>query len=69
MKLHLGAGFVNVVIIKYIGMIYINVGEMFFIAMIVHNELFNGFRQRRWQHILPVVSTVSSSIRLYPPFS
>ena len=29
--------FVNVVSIKYIGMIYINVGEMCFIPMNVHN--------------------------------
>ena len=39
--------FVNVVSIKYIGMMYINVGEMCFIPMNVHNELFNGVRQLR----------------------
>ena len=37
-------------------MIYINVGEMCFIPMNVHNELFNGVRQLRWQHLSPVVS-------------
>ena len=53
-------------------MIYINVGEMCFIPMNVHNELFNGVRQLRWRHLSPVVSTFSTSIRLlkcYPPFS
>ena len=57
--------FVNVVSVKlYIGMIYINVGEMWFIPMNVYNELFNGVRQLRWQHLSPVVSTFSTSIRL-----
>ena len=52
----------------YIGMIYMNVGDICFIPMNVHNELFNGVRQLRWQHLSPVVSTFSTSIRLYPPF-
>ena len=39
----------------FIGMIYINVGEMCFIPMNVHNELFNGVRQLRWRHLSPVV--------------
>ena len=43
---------------------YINVGELCFILMNVHNELFNGVRQLRWQHLPPVVSTFSTSIRL-----
>ena len=59
-----GRVFVNVVSLKYIGMIYINEGEMCFIPMNVHNELFNGVRQLRWQHLSPVVSTFSTSIRL-----
>ena len=40
-----GRFFVNVVSLKYIGkfgMVYINVSEMCFIPMNVHNELFNG---------------------------
>ena len=41
--------------LKYIGMININVGEMCFIPMNIHNELFNGVRQLRLQHIPPVV--------------
>ena len=45
-------------------MIYINVGEMCFIPRNVHYELFNGVRQLRWQHLSPVVSTFSTSIRL-----
>ena len=45
-------------------MVYINVGEMCFIPMNVHNELFNVVRQLRWQHLSPVVSTFSTSIRL-----
>ena len=51
-------------------MIHINVGEMFFIPMHVHNELFNGVRQVRWQHLshVHVVSIFSKSI-WYPPFS
>ena len=40
--------------------------KMSFIAMNVHNELFNGVRQLRWQHFSPVVSTFSTSIRLLP---
>ena len=45
-----------------------NVGEMFFIPMNVHNELFNGVRQLRWQLLSPVVSTFSTSIRLLSSF-
>ena len=58
----------SAVSLKYIGMIYINVGEMCFIPMNVHNELFNGVRQLRWQHLSPVVSTFSTSIRLSSSF-
>ena len=61
-------------------MTYINVGEMCFIPMNVHNELVNGVRQLRWQHLSPVVSTLSINIisqafmlifhdRLHPSFS
>ena len=62
-----GGFFVNVVSLRYIGMIYINVGEMCFIPMNVHNELFNGVRQLRWRHqvLSPVVSTFSTSILLF----
>ena len=71
-----GRVFVNVVSLRYIGMIDINVGEMCFIPMNVHNELFNGVRQLRWQHLSPVVSTLCSyqavirlfHIALHPPF-
>ena len=49
-------------------MIYINVGEMCFIPMNVHNELFNGVRQLRWRHLSPVASTCSTSIRLLSSF-
>ena len=49
--------------------IYINVGEMCFIPMNVHNELFNGVRQLSWRHLSPVVSTFSTSIRMLSPFS
>ena len=59
---------VRVVSLKYIGMIYINVGEMFFIPMNVHNELFNGVRQLKWQQLSPVVSTFSTSIRCLSSF-
>ena len=54
-----GGIFVNVVSLKYIDrpMIFLNVGEMCFIPMNMHNEQFNGVRQLRWQHISPVVST------------
>ena len=48
----------------YVGMTYINVGELCFIPMNEHNELFNGVRQLRWQHSSPVVSAFSTSIRL-----
>ena len=58
-----GGFFVNVVSLKYIGILYINVGEMCFIEMNVHNELLNGVRQLRLQHISPVVLTFSTSIR------
>ena len=43
-----GRVFIHVVSLKYIGMRYINVGEMCFFPMNVHNELFNGVRQFRW---------------------
>ena len=46
-----------------------NVGEMCFIPMNVHNELFNGVRKLRWQHLSPVVSTFSTSIGLLSSFS
>ena len=49
-------------------MIYINVGEMCFIPMNVHNELFNGVRQLRWRHLSPVVSALSTSIGLLSSF-
>ena len=49
-------------------MIDINVCEMCFIPMNVHNGLFNGARQLRWQHLSPVVSTLSTSIRLWYSF-
>ena len=42
-----GRVFVNVVSLKYIGMIFINVGEMCFIPMNVHNVVFNGVGQLR----------------------
>ena len=45
-------------------LVCINVGEMCFIPLNVHNELFNGACQFRWQHHSPVVSTFSTSIRL-----
>ena len=59
---------VNVVSLRYNGMIYINVGEMCYIPMNVHNELFNGVRQLRWRHLSPVISTFSISIRLLSSF-
>ena len=49
-------------------MIYINVGEMCFIQMNVHKELFNGVRQLRWQHLSPVVSIFSAYIHLLSTF-
>ena len=49
-----GVFLVNVVSLKYIGMVFINVGEMCFIPMNVHIELFNGVRQLRWQHLSPL---------------
>ena len=63
-----GRVFVNVVSRKYIGLIYINLCEMCFIPMNVHNELLNGVCQLRWQHLSPVVSTFSTSIRLLSSF-
>ena len=45
-----------------------DIGEMCFILMNVHNELFNGVRQLRWRHLSPVVSTFSTSIRLLSYF-
>ena len=63
-----GGFYVNVVSLKYIGMTYINVGEMCAIPMNVHNELFNGVRQLRWQHLSPVVSKCSTSIMLLSSF-
>ena len=60
--------FVNVVSLRYIGMMYINVGGTCFIPMNVHNELLNGVRQLRWRHLLPVVSTFSTFIRLLSSF-
>ena len=41
---------------------------MCFIPKNIHNELFNGVRQFRWQHLSPVVSTFSTSIRLLSSF-
>ena len=59
--------FVNVV--RYINWYdTYNLGEMCFIPMNVHNELFNGVRQLRWRHLSPVVSTFSTSIRLLSSF-
>ena len=46
-------------------MIYKNVGDMCFIPMNAHNEL---VCQLRWQHLSPVVSTFSTSIRLLSSF-
>ena len=43
-------------------MMYIHLGKMCFIPMNVHNELFNGVLQLRWQHLSPVVATFSKSI-------
>ena len=66
-----GGGIFNVSL-KYIGMIHINVGEICFIPMKVHNELFNGVLQLRWQQLWPVVSTFSTYnilLGFYPPFS
>ena len=45
-----------------------NIGETCFIPMKVPNELINGVRQLRWQHLSPVVSTFSTSIRLLSSF-
>ena len=56
--------FVNIVSLKLICMIYVNVGEMGFIPMNVHNQLFNGVRQLRWQYHSPVHLS-----GFYSPFS
>ena len=66
-----GPFFVNVVSLNYIGTVrYINVSEMCFIPMNARNELFNGVRQLKWQHLPLVVSTFSAStdIRLLSSF-
>ena len=42
--------------------------EMCFIPTNIHNELFNGVRQLKWQHLSPVVSTFSTSFRLLSSF-
>ena len=60
--------FGDAVSLKYIGMIYINVGEMCFIPMNIHNERLNGVRQLRWQHLSAVVSKCSTYIRLFSFF-
>ena len=39
-------------------MIYINVGEMCFIPMNVHNELFNGVRQLQRSALSTALSTL-----------
>ena len=49
-------------------MIYINVGEMCFMPLNVHSELFKFVRQLRWQHLSPVVSTFSTYITLLSSF-
>ena len=36
--------------------------------MNIHHELFNVVRKLRWQHLSPVVSTFSTSIRLLSSF-
>ena len=61
-----GEVFVNVISLKYSGMLYINVSEMCFIPMNVYNELFNGVRQLRWQQLSAVVSTFSSGMATVP---
>ena len=58
MKLNLGEGFCKCCQ-PQIHWYDINGGEMCFIPMNVHNELLNGVRQLRWQHLSPVVSTLS----------
>ena len=64
-KLHLGEGFCKLCQpqIHWYDIHKINVGEMCVIPMNVHHELFSGVRQLRWQHLSPVVSTFSTSIR------
>ena len=44
---------VNVVSLRYIGMIYLHVGEMCFILMNVHNELFNSVHMRLSLSVVP----------------
>ena len=55
-------------------MMYINVGEMCFIPMNVHNELFNGVRQLRWRHLFNIFYIYQAvillfHIALHSPFS
>ena len=57
-----GGGIFNVVSLKYIGMILINVGEMCFIPMNIHNERFNGVRQL----ILSLSVRLSLSLSVVP---
>ena len=64
-----GRVFVNVVSLKYIGMIYINVDEICFIPTNVHHKLFNGLRPLRWQHLLPVLQHFLHLSGFRPPFS
>ena len=52
-------------------MIYINVDEICFNPMNVHNELFNGDgvnKKLRWRHLSSVVLTFYTSIRLLSSF-
>ena len=67
-KLHLGdVLFVNAVSLKYLhwhDVHNINVGEMCFVAINVHNELFNGVRQLMCQHLSPVFSTFSTFLNI-----
>ena len=69
-----GRLFVNVVSLKYIGMIilYINVGELVKYASFRWTYTVNcsmaGVRQLRWQHLSPVVTTFPKSIRLLSSF-
>ena len=52
-----------------VGPIQNYVGEKCFIPVNVHNELFNGIRQLRWQHLSPVVHPVSLLFLWFPiPF-
>ena len=56
--------YIYAVSLKYIDMIYINVGEMCFDSDDRTHELFNFVRQLMWQHLSPVVSTFFTSIKL-----